>query len=80
MAQITNDVPWWRVIKADGSLATAKRDPRLEDEQTSLLNGEGVPFCRRTRSPQLLFPALNVVAGGGIDRLVLFGQIVIFRP
>jgi alkylated DNA nucleotide flippase Atl1 len=44
MAQVDGEVPWWRVIKADGSLATAKRDPRLADEQTALLQGEGVPF------------------------------------
>ena len=31
------DVPWWRVVRADGSLAKGAR-------QRSLLEDEGVPF------------------------------------
>jgi alkylated DNA nucleotide flippase Atl1 len=31
------DLPWWRVVRADGSLAKA-------DRQQALLRAEGVPF------------------------------------
>jgi len=31
------DLPWWRVVRADGSLAK-------EDRQRALLRAEGVPF------------------------------------
>jgi alkylated DNA nucleotide flippase Atl1 len=33
------DLPWWRVVRADGSLAKDER-------QRALLQGEGVPFRR----------------------------------
>ena len=33
----TEDVPWWRVVRADGSLAKAER-------QRAHLDREGVPF------------------------------------
>jgi alkylated DNA nucleotide flippase Atl1 len=33
------DVPWWRVVRADGSLAKGER-------QRALLFDEGVPFLR----------------------------------
>ncbi len=33
------DLPWWRVVRADGSLAKGAR-------QRSLLEDEGVPFTR----------------------------------
>jgi alkylated DNA nucleotide flippase Atl1 len=33
----TEDVPWWRVVRADGSLAKG-------DDQRRLLEREGVPF------------------------------------
>jgi methylated-DNA-protein-cysteine methyltransferase-like protein len=35
----TADVPWWRVVRADGSLAKGERQRRL-------LFDEGVPFTR----------------------------------
>ncbi|HET9153982.1 MAG TPA: MGMT family protein [Solirubrobacterales bacterium] len=34
------DLPWWRVVRADGSLAKG-------DRQRSLLRAEGVPFRGR---------------------------------
>jgi alkylated DNA nucleotide flippase Atl1 len=33
----TEDVPWWRIVRADGSLAKGARQRRLLEE-------EGVPF------------------------------------
>ena len=33
----TPDVPWWRIVRADGSLAKGAR-------QRALLEAEGVPF------------------------------------
>ena len=36
------DLPWWRVVRADGSLAQGER-------QRALLDGEGVPFRSRDR-------------------------------
>lgn len=37
MASCGPDVPWWRVVRADGSLAVG-------DRQRKLLESEGVPF------------------------------------
>lgn len=36
------EVPWWRVVRADGSLAKGER-------QRALLDAEGVPFTRSGR-------------------------------
>jgi methylated-DNA-protein-cysteine methyltransferase-like protein len=41
LSQTDEDVPWWRVVRADGSLAKG-------DRQRALLEEEGVPF-RGTR-------------------------------
>src|SRR3954465_6913843 len=37
LASTTEAVPWWRVVRADGTLAKGER-------QRSLLQAEGVPF------------------------------------
>ena len=37
LSQTDEDVPWWRVVRADGSLAKGER-------QRALLEAEGVPF------------------------------------
>jgi alkylated DNA nucleotide flippase Atl1 len=37
LSQTDEDVPWWRVVRADGSLAKG-------DRQRALLEAEGVPF------------------------------------
>jgi alkylated DNA nucleotide flippase Atl1 len=37
LAQTDEDVPWWRIVHADGSLAKGER-------QRALLDAEGVPF------------------------------------
>lgn len=37
LSHTDEDVPWWRVVRADGSLAKG-------DRQRALLEGEGVPF------------------------------------
>ncbi len=37
LAQTTEDVPWHRIVRADGSLAKGERQRRL-------LEAEGVPF------------------------------------
>ncbi|HZQ59307.1 MAG TPA: MGMT family protein [Acidimicrobiales bacterium] len=37
LATTTDDVPWHRVVRADGSVATGRR-------QLELLRGEGVPL------------------------------------
>jgi alkylated DNA nucleotide flippase Atl1 len=41
LSQTEEDVPWWRVVRSDGSLAKGAR-------QRALLEAEGVPF-RGTR-------------------------------
>jgi methylated-DNA-protein-cysteine methyltransferase-like protein len=41
LSQCGDEVPWWRVVRADGSLAKGERQRRL-------LEAEGVPF-RGTR-------------------------------
>jgi alkylated DNA nucleotide flippase Atl1 len=37
LAYTDEDVPWWRIVRADGSLAKGAR-------QRALLEAEGVPF------------------------------------
>jgi alkylated DNA nucleotide flippase Atl1 len=37
LSRTDEDVPWWRVVHADGSLAKG-------DRQRALLEAEGVPF------------------------------------
>ena len=37
LSHTDEDVPWWRVVRADGSLAAG-------DEQRARLEAEGVPF------------------------------------
>jgi alkylated DNA nucleotide flippase Atl1 len=39
MATHGNEVPWYRVVRSDGSCA-----PGVRDEQVALLRGEGVPM------------------------------------
>jgi alkylated DNA nucleotide flippase Atl1 len=38
LSHTEEDVPWWRVVRADGSLAKGER-------QRALLEAEGVPFA-----------------------------------
>jgi alkylated DNA nucleotide flippase Atl1 len=40
LASTDEDVPWWRIVRADGSLAKGAR-------QRALLEAEGVPFRGR---------------------------------
>jgi len=40
LAATTEEVPWWRIVRADGSLAKG-------DRQRLLLEDEGVPFRGR---------------------------------
>ena len=42
MNQAPDDVPWQRVVGADGYLRIARRSPHLRDLQQQLLEGEGV--------------------------------------
>lgn len=44
MATQGDDVPWWRVLRADGSCA-----PGLKTRQRKLLRAEGVAFRDRDR-------------------------------
>jgi methylated-DNA-protein-cysteine methyltransferase-like protein len=44
MAFAPEDVPWWRVVGADGTLRIARRDPMLAQLQRAHLQAEGVPF------------------------------------
>ena len=37
LAYTDEDVPWWRIVRADGSLAKG-------DRQRALLEAEGIPF------------------------------------
>lgn len=39
LRDVGSDVPWWRVVRADGSLAQGER-------QQALLEAEGVPVLR----------------------------------
>jgi len=42
MAACPEDVPWWRVVRKNGTLAIGNRDPNLEAEQRRRLTQEGV--------------------------------------
>ncbi|MBC8064125.1 MAG: MGMT family protein [Chlorobia bacterium] len=44
MAVCPSDVPWWRVVAADGRLPVWKKDPNLEVIQHDRLAEEGVDF------------------------------------
>ncbi len=44
MAVSPSDVPWWRVVAADGRLPVWKKDPNLEVIQHDRLVEEGVEF------------------------------------
>lgn len=43
MANSPDDVPWWRVVGANGDIPLAKRDPAMADVQLKKLRQEGVP-------------------------------------
>jgi methylated-DNA-protein-cysteine methyltransferase-like protein len=49
MAFAPEDVPWWRVVEADGTLRIARRDPMLAQLQRAHLQAEGVPFDENGR-------------------------------
>jgi methylated-DNA-protein-cysteine methyltransferase-like protein len=49
MAFAPEDVPWWRVVGADGTLRIARRDPMLAQLQRAHLQAEGVPFDENGR-------------------------------
>jgi len=44
MAFAPDDVPWWRVVGADGTLRIQRRDPMLAQLQRAHLASEGVQF------------------------------------
>lgn len=44
MANCPPDVPWWRVVAADGRLPVWKRSEHLERDQRQSLEAEGVEF------------------------------------
>ena len=44
MGQLFENVPWWRVIGADGSIKTFKRGPEHGLRQRQLLEQEGIVF------------------------------------
>lgn len=47
MAQLDDghgELPWWRVVKLDGTIALYDRDPELGVIQRQRLEREGVPF------------------------------------
>ncbi len=52
MANCPTDLPWWRVIGADGSLKTNKRGPDIANEQESRLRAEGIEFENNCVKPE----------------------------
>ncbi|MCC7231012.1 MAG: MGMT family protein [Fimbriimonadaceae bacterium] len=44
VANCPSDLPWWRVVGADGRMPVWKRDPNLETIQRDRLIEEGVEF------------------------------------
>jgi alkylated DNA nucleotide flippase Atl1 len=55
MASCPDGVPWWRVLKADGTLAVGKRDPRFAAEQIQKLEEEGIEFVGDSCPRQFFF-------------------------
>ncbi|HEX8464546.1 MAG TPA: MGMT family protein [Abditibacterium sp.] len=49
MAQVLDDVPWWRVVGKDGNLPISKRGPGHSERQRELLGEEGVEFDENGR-------------------------------
>lgn len=41
---LTEEVPWWRIVGADGSLKTAKLGPETALRQKMKLESEGIEF------------------------------------
>jgi methylated-DNA-protein-cysteine methyltransferase-like protein len=44
MTRCEEDIPWWRVVGANGTLLIAKRDPVAAEVQMQRLKEEGVAF------------------------------------
>jgi methylated-DNA-protein-cysteine methyltransferase related protein len=44
MANCPPDLPWWRVVGADGSIKTWGRGPEVGAEQVQKLREEGIEF------------------------------------
>lgn len=61
MALAPEDVPWWRVVGADGSLKTWKRGPEVAEEQIARLQDEGVAL-QEGRVPASAFLAADLLA------------------
>ncbi len=59
LAQTVEDVPWWRVVRADGSLAQGERQRRL-------LAAEGVPF-RPGRGSRVDLAEARIPRDAGFD-------------
>ncbi len=57
MAFAPDDVPWWRVVGADGTLRIRRRDPMLAQLQRAYLEAEGVPFDEAGRVQMTLCQA-----------------------
>lgn len=49
------EIPWWRVIGADGTLKTEKKGPEVAQEQRRLLEKEGVVFDSENRVEKSFF-------------------------
>jgi alkylated DNA nucleotide flippase Atl1 len=47
MRLATTDIPWWRVVGADGGFPTAKLNPEIAQKQRDLLVSEKVPFTAK---------------------------------
>jgi alkylated DNA nucleotide flippase Atl1 len=50
------DLPWWRVVGADGTLKIARKAPQLAVEQRRKLEEEGVNFHGDLVSPASFLP------------------------
>jgi methylated-DNA-protein-cysteine methyltransferase-like protein len=46
-----DDIPWWRVVNAQGELSIARRDPVLMQQQRAHLAAEGVELTEAGRVP-----------------------------
>lgn len=49
MAHCPQNLPWWRVVGADGSLPLGRGNPHGASLQVEFLEGEGVSFTRGGR-------------------------------
>lgn len=64
---VPSDVPWQRVVGADGALRISKRSPHLALRQRQLLESEGVTFDEKNRVERRFFLGADAEGGSSAE-------------